>query len=239
LRTHSSQFQLEYAEELLDVLIANYNATPHSGLGHRSPLDYLQFISSRKDIVLRRADTKSVQGILVYRKKCRVNGSLKDGRKPYVNFIDARYTNETLQQHFDLINNCILVVNHLEDDARVVQASTLDGQILGILRASPPWHKLPHSLRVRRAIKALLRKEKFLVASYGDATEVFIEYCESQAHRKLPVHPIYLEIRRILAQQANQNIGETVLVDALMSANPGNANQSDTKVESGKSGSTD
>jgi hypothetical protein len=232
----TSQFQLEYAEELLDVLIANYNATPHSGLGHRSPLDYLQFISSRKDIVLRRADAKSVQGILVYRKKCRVNGSLKDGRKPYVNFIDARYTNETLQQRFDLINNCICVVNHLEDDARVVQASTLDGQILGILRASPPWHKLPHSLRVRRAIKALLRKEKFLVASYGDATEAFIEYCESQACRKLPVHPIYLETRRILAQQANQNIGETILVDALMSANSGNANQSDTKIESDKSG---
>ena len=37
----TSRFQLEYAEELLDTLVANYNATPHSGLGYRSPLDQL------------------------------------------------------------------------------------------------------------------------------------------------------------------------------------------------------
>jgi len=60
---------MEYAEELLDVLIANYNATPHSGLGHRSPLEYLQFICFRKSTSLRRADEKTIQGILVYRKK--------------------------------------------------------------------------------------------------------------------------------------------------------------------------
>ncbi|NZA01717.1 hypothetical protein H0I39_08100 [Ottowia beijingensis] len=29
----ATQFQLEYAAELLDTIIANYNATPHSGLG--------------------------------------------------------------------------------------------------------------------------------------------------------------------------------------------------------------
>jgi transposase InsO family protein len=33
-----SEFQWEYAAELLDVLIANYNATPHSGLGYRPPV---------------------------------------------------------------------------------------------------------------------------------------------------------------------------------------------------------
>ena len=159
----TSQFQLEYAEELLDVLIANYNATPHSGLGHRTPLEYLQFVCSFKDTSLRRADDKLIQEILAFRKSCRVNGNLKEGRKPFVNFEGARYTNETLQQRFDLINKHIWVINHLEDDARVVQASTLDGKKLGILRACPPWHRLPHSLRVRKAINAALRNRKFIL----------------------------------------------------------------------------
>lgn len=211
----TSQFQVEYAEELLDVLIANYNATPHSGLGHRTPLEYLQFISSRKDITLRRADEKLVQGILAYRKKCRVNGSLKEGRKPFVNFDGAKYTNEILQQRFDLINNNIWVINHLEDDARVVQASTLDGKELGVLRANPPWHRLPHSLKVRRAINAALRNRKFILASNADAVEAFLEYAESQPNSKLPVHPAYLEQRRILTLHADQNIGKSTLENAL------------------------
>ncbi|KAF0811558.1 hypothetical protein IGB42_03944 [Andreprevotia sp. IGB-42] len=36
----NSRFQYEYAEELIDVLIANYNATPHRGIGNRTPLEY-------------------------------------------------------------------------------------------------------------------------------------------------------------------------------------------------------
>ncbi|WP_342956826.1 hypothetical protein [Paraburkholderia sp. JHI869] len=39
--TFATQFPLESAQELLDTLIANYNATPHSGLGYRSPLEQL------------------------------------------------------------------------------------------------------------------------------------------------------------------------------------------------------
>jgi len=235
----TSQFQLEYAEELLDVIIANYNATPHTGLGHRSPLEYIQFISSRPGISIRCADSNSVQGILTYRRKCRVNGNLKDGRKPHVNFEGARYTNETLQQRFDLVDNFIWVVNHLEDDARVVQASTIDGQVLGILRASPPWHKLPHSLKVRQAINAALRKGKFLISSNVDAVEAFLEYSESQPNGKLPVHPTYLEIRRILAQQANQNIGQTVLDTAMLVASKNTPTGLPLKAEVTKTGITD
>lgn len=40
-----SRFSIEWAEELLDVLIANYNATPHSSLSYdRSPLDQARYL---------------------------------------------------------------------------------------------------------------------------------------------------------------------------------------------------
>jgi hypothetical protein len=217
----TSQFQLEYAEDLLDVLIANYNATPHTSLGYRSPLEYLEFVRSRPGTELRYADPSAVEGILSYRKKCCVKGGLEQGRRPYVNFEGARYTNETLAQRFDLVGKFIWVVNHLEDDARVVLASTLDGQNLGVLRAQSPWHKFPHSLRIRRAINSGARRRMFFIASGADAVETFIEFCEAQSDRKLPIHPAYLELRRILAQQSDSNIGQATLDQAMEKADDG------------------
>lgn len=213
----ASQFQLEYAAELLDVLIANYNAMPHTSLGYRSPLEYLDYICSKPNTVLRYADPNSVQGLLSFAKNCRVNGDLEKGRKPFVNFKGAKYTNETLQQRFDLVGKYLWVTNHLEDDARIVQASTLEGQSLGILRASPPWHKLPHSLEVRSAINASIHRRMISISGNVDAVEAFLEFYEAQPNGKLPVHPAYLEVRRILAQQADQNLGKTLLDNALRS----------------------
>ncbi len=206
-----SQFQIEYAEELLDVLIANYNATPHTALGYRSPLQYLDFICSRNDLSLRYADPNSVQALLSYRKRCRVKGGIREGRRPYVNFEGARYTNDILGQRHDLVGSYIWLINHLEDDARVAQASTIDGMSLGILRAAAPWHKLPHSLQVRRAINSCVHQRMLFIASGSDAVEAFLGFCEQQRNHKLPVHPAYLEARRILVQEAELVVGKPML----------------------------
>jgi hypothetical protein len=207
----TSQFQIEYAEELLDALIANYNATPHTSLGNRSPLEYLDFCCSRPGTVLRYADSGAVQAILTFGKRCTVKGGLEAGRRPFVNFVGARYTNEILCQRFDLVGKEIWVENHIEDDARVAQASTVGGQRLGILRAAPPWHKLPHSLKVRQAINSALKRRMFSIASGADAVEVFLSFCEEQTNKKLPVHPAYLEARRILIQEAEHQAGRSMV----------------------------
>lgn len=207
----ASQFQLEYAQELLDVLIANYNATPHTSLGYRSPLAYLEFCLSRHDAKVRYANQDVVQLILSFRKKCVVKGGAAEGRRPYVNFEGARYSGEVLANRHELVGQEVWVVNHLEDDARVVQVSTLDGQVLGVLRAAPPWHRLPHSLQVRRAINSAARRRMLVIAESTDAVDAFIRFVEGQAGRKLPVHPAYLEIRRILADEADRSIGQSLL----------------------------
>jgi transposase InsO family protein len=202
----ASQFQIEYLEELLDVLIANYNATRHSSLGHRSPLEYLQFIVRQQgNSVLRYADEELVHKLLAYRKKCKVVGGLAAGRHPYVNFDNARYSNDVLAQRFDLVGKVIWVTNHYDEDARVALASTLDGQSLGVLRASPPWHRLPHSRRIRADICALLRAKRFQLGADNDAISAFVAYCHSQRNEKLPPHASYLELRRILANTADEH----------------------------------
>src|SRR5699024_2611930 len=99
----TSQFQVEYVRELLAVLIANYNATPHSSLGNRSPLEYLEFRARHSDRPLRYADPVAVIDIVSYRKLCAVRGGFRQGRRPYVNFLHGRYTSDTLGQRHDLV----------------------------------------------------------------------------------------------------------------------------------------
>lgn len=210
----ASRFQVEYAEDLVDALIANYNASPHSGLGDRSPLEYLDFISSRPGIPgLRHADPNEVQCMLSYRKLCKVRGSLAEGRRPYVNFSNARYHGDALDHRFDLIGKKIWVENHIEDDARVALAYAIDGKSLGVLRAAPPWHRTPHSLQVRSAIVACSRRNLFRLLPDRDAIQAFHAFYEANGG-KLPPHPMFLESRRILAQYGELHLRDTVLAAA-------------------------
>lgn len=195
-----SQFQLEYAEELLDVLIANYNATPHTSLGYRSPLQMLDYYASVSRLPSEHADSNSVQGLLSVRKLCTVRGGYKEGRRPYVNFLGASYSSEDLAQRHDLVGKRIWVINHLENDSRIAMATTKEGHRLGTLRARPPWHRTPHSLTIRSAINSMVRNRRFSLANGADAVTTFIDFVESSPKGKLPIHPSYLELKRLLLE---------------------------------------
>jgi len=225
----SSRFQYEYAEELLDVLIANYNAKGHSNLNDRSPLQYLQFALSRPDTKVRRADNELVEQLVSYRKRCKVKGGADQGRAPFVNFVNGRYSNEILGNRNDLVGKYVWVINHLELDARVVRCSTMEGHSLGVLRVSPPWSKLPHSLSVRQAICAAARRGKFAFIEGADGIETFINFVENQPDKKLPVHPAYLEARRILTAAAEEFVGESMVSRARASENADTSASKPTK----------
>jgi hypothetical protein len=207
----ASRFQYEYAEELLDMLVANYNATPHSGIGNRTPLAYAKFLYQHSQQTLRRADPAVVDALLSVRKRSIVRGGAQTGRAPFVEFYYGRYTNEVLHSRHDLIGSEIWVVCHKEDDCRVALASTVDGMSLGVLRAAPPWNISPHSLSVRAAIRQACCRGQFTIPTGADAIDVFMRYVESHAYHRLPVHPAYLEARRILAAAADPSIGAAML----------------------------
>lgn len=201
----TSRFQYEYAEELLDVLLANYNATPHSGIGYRTPLAYAKFLYLQSPQNFRHVDADALETFFCLRKRCTVRGGAKEGRAPYVTFCGARHTNDVLRNRQDLVGKEIWVINHNEFDARVALASTLDGSPLGVIRAGPPWHISPHSISVRLAIIKANQQGKFSIPVGGDGIETFMRYVESQPHGKLPVHPAYLELRAVFFQSGRTN----------------------------------
>jgi hypothetical protein len=147
-----------------------------------------------------------------------LRGGAATGRAPFVEFLYGRYTNEVLHNRHDLVGSEIWVICHKEDDCRVALACTLGGMSLGVLRASPPWNNSPHSLSVRAAICQACSQGKFTIPAGGDAIDVFMRYVESQAHNRLPVHPAYLEARRILAAAVDPSIGAAMLEAAMARA---------------------
>ena len=196
----ATQFQLEYAEELLDTLIANYNATPHSGLGFRSPLAQLQLLVPPSS-PMRRADPDAVRRMVGIRRLCTVLGGARTGRRPHFNFANARYSAEWLALRSDLLGKNLWLQIEDEDDARFATVSDTRGVFLGIVRAAPPWHRTPHSLFVRQAIRALERRRLLYLSARCDAVEELIRHAEAN-DGKLPAHPAYLEARRILIEHA-------------------------------------
>lgn len=208
----TSRFQIEYAEELLDVEIANYNATPHSSHPNRSPLQVLQFHMSSRGLAPRVVDPHEVEMLFSKRVLCKIHGGAESGRRPYVNYEYGRYSSDLLGRRYDLVGKHLWIVQPTED-ARFVRATTESGIDLGTLQASPPWHRTPHNVFVRKTCHALARKRLIYLASHTDPVEQLAEYAESQIDKKLPPHPGYLESRRILREFAETLTGQS-MVDA-------------------------
>jgi len=130
-----------------------------------------------------------------------VLGGAKTGRRPHFNFANARYSAEWLALHTDLLGKDLWLQIENEDDARFATVSDTRGHFLGIVRAAPPWHQTPHSLFVREAIRALERRRLLHLSTRCDAVEELIRHAEAN-DGKLPPHPAYLEVRRILVGQS-------------------------------------
>ncbi len=213
-----SNFQYEYLIELLQSLICEYNAAKHGSLGYRSPLEMLRYFSQQNMLPTRRVDATLVQSMFSYRKICVVHGGAAQGRSPFVNFDHGRYGGPVIADREDLVGTKVWMINHIEDDARAVRCTTIDGRLIGILRVAPPWDKLPHSIAVRRNIQ-VLHKSKKIQNLNNDGIRTFMNFVESQKNKKLPVHPTYLEVRRILSQQAASFEGDSAAIRALQNLN--------------------
>lgn len=145
------------------------------------------------------------------RKLCTLLGGIKTGRRPHFNFANARYSAEWLCLRTDLLGHAFWLQLDNENDARYAAVSTQKGQFLGVVRAAPPWHRTPHSLYIREAIRALEKRRLLHLAGNSDAVEVLIRYAEAAPQGNLPPHPAYLEARRILQQHAERIAGQSMV----------------------------
>lgn len=149
--------------DLLDVLIANYNASPQRGLGGQSPLQAVGSSIASESYLPRLAPPITALtpplGVVVETRP--VRGSIEKGyiRRPYVQIDKVHYTNSVLSNRFDLLGARVIIHIKEEEDMRYAECYLQNGEHIGTLEVtSRGWRATKHTRSVRRAINAAIEK---------------------------------------------------------------------------------
>lgn len=168
-------------EEITEVIIASYNNTPHEALYGLTPLEAMrQRMEKGMPVRYLKEEFRDEYTFATLKITRKVNGSIKHGRRPYINYEGAEYTNEVLARMFDLTGEQLhLVVNM--NDLRYVKAYFDDGSEFGILAASGKWGLTPHTLQMRKHINKL-KNDRILEFGYNDdPVQIYLNYLSEKA----------------------------------------------------------
>ncbi|UQZ87521.1 hypothetical protein SK3146_06823 [Paenibacillus konkukensis] len=175
----------EHLEELLDVVVSNYNGTPHGALFYNSPLDALEQRLNKGMLPRLLDESKRAEVEFTRIEQPRtIRGSHKSGKRPYIEYMGVEYRNELLAQSAHLINTKIIVHVNV-DDLRTIRVYLPDGSELGELVAAGKWSLTPHTLQMRKAINLLKAKRLIHFTQWDDPIFVYHEYLLSQTKIKM------------------------------------------------------
>lgn len=168
----------EELEQVLDVILANYNADAHSDLVNRSPNEYLKMWFSKTNSPVRSVEApESLAKRLLRLELIKfIRGGGDAQRAPYIQLWWARYSNDVLEKLKTWSGVKCRIVVDIDDDIRFVRAFLRTrGQEMdiGILRAKPPWHLTPHTLAQRQMIQKASRISKIVVPPGSDMVQAF------------------------------------------------------------------
>jgi hypothetical protein len=178
----SLRVELPELEDMIHVLISNYNATAHAGVGSKTPLEAMAYCVNSNRMFLRTLPMP-IRSNLCLMQEARVlpiKGILKSGSRPHINFAYVKYTSALLSSNAALIGRKVRIYYDVRD-IRCVKAFFEDGTELGILTAARPWHITPHSLRVRQEIHRLLAEGKLTLAGNECPVTAWTHYKWRQA----------------------------------------------------------
>jgi hypothetical protein len=175
--------------QVLDVILANYNADPHSDLVNRSPNQFIRMWDSQTVTPVRRVENPEELTCKLLRLEYirTVRGGGESGRPPYVELFGARYRNDILRRMTDSVGKKVRVIADMDGDMRLIRAFLRRGQKelpLGILKACPPWHLVPHNLDLRQQIRKANKIAKIVVKPGSDIVQTFrqIKQREAEEH---------------------------------------------------------
>lgn len=180
--TSSLMMTLDELEDVIDVVLANYNGEPHGGLGGRTPLEAMQFLLAKEDALLRTLPgaRRSTLCLLQEARVVTIRGNVSRGERPHVNFEHVRYDSRVLSGIAGLIGKQLRIYFNVKD-IRHLHAFHMDGSELGVLTAARPWCFTPHSLRVRQEIFSLIHQRKLAVREGSDPVGAWFAYKKEQA----------------------------------------------------------
>lgn len=140
----------EHIEDLVEVLIAEYNGT-RSLTTNRSPLERLEYFLNTKPVISKIHENKRDLSMLNRRFVRTVSGNMKKGRRPHITIQNVDYTSDILARSPALIGEKLSIYIDPKDP-RYGTAYFSDGTELGVLTAKGIWGRTPHTLEMRQQI---------------------------------------------------------------------------------------
>lgn len=176
-------------EELSDVVIANYNGEPHSELYWHSPLETLkqrltpyESEEPRFEIRILPESERDNLRFFTMTDKRKVVGNIKQGRRPYINWKNARYTSSILADSPDLIGKTLSLEIDI-DDVRRIRAYLPSGAELGELYAVGGWGRTKHSLKTRETIIQLYNEKQLHYLSNDDPIIIYQNFLREKSKK--------------------------------------------------------
>lgn len=164
--------KLNELEQLVYVLLANRNAEIQSGVGGRSALEAMRYLTSKPDFLLQTLPHTKRHQLFLLRESVEV--TIRGVKTvAHINFEGVRYTSDTLARKPELIGSKLRIY-YIARDIRKIHAFFLDGGELGILVPSKQWRTTPHSLRQRQEILRLKRLGRISWGAEDDPIEKYI-----------------------------------------------------------------
>ncbi|WP_155273085.1 hypothetical protein [Lysinibacillus sphaericus] len=182
-------------EELCEVIIANYNATPHDGNDGFTPLEVFESrINQGMHINTIPIENRDLVNLFPITCERRVKGSLEQGRRPYIHYKQERYSSPELSKDFSMVNEKVIILINTED-LRSVVVYRQDGSKYGILTCSGYWGTVQHSLKIRDAINKFKRERYFHYTEDEDPMDAFQAFLEENAINDRKLRNLLAELK--------------------------------------------
>jgi hypothetical protein len=174
-------FQLAAFEELIDVIVANYNVTPHVALGTQSPLQFLQSQPRAAFEFGPGTDDQDAAELCTVVLPLVVHGNRSTGVVPHVNYMYVKYRGAGLDDRWELIGKTVMArVNR--NDLRTLMLMRNPTAPLCLARAAAPWDRTAHDEITRKMIMQWSKNRSgFSVAGADCAVQAYLAFLRSAA----------------------------------------------------------
>lgn len=201
------EISLEDLEELTDVLISDYNGTPHRGINNFSPLELMKQRIELRNMSPRTLEPFKRKDILFFslQQKRKIRGNVKNGKRPFIHYEGVDYRSTVLSNSPFLIGiELTLVIN--TEDLRVIRAFLSDGSEFGYLTASGKWGVSPHSLVERKAINKLRNDGKISFTQYQNPVVVYHEFIKKKSLKSKRYRNRHAEVLRKTKEEERRQL---------------------------------
>mgnify|MGYP002677855626 CR=1 FL=1 len=168
--------------ELLEVLVAQYNNTPHSGIGNKTPLECMERRIREAGLKPSIADKETILEVekLENRMFERVVRGGKNGKRAYVTFEGAEYRGDVLSCGDRYIGHKV-TLEVSPYDISTVEAYEEDGTYIGTLKARGEFGTKSHSLKTRKQARQYARERGREKTEFDTPITALTQHLDKQA----------------------------------------------------------